>query len=473
MQLPQPPKLAPPRSRPLVLNIAFSFFIALWICLQPYHLVHATEIPVPPEYAPHNEIDQTLPHAPPQAPLIDTNGPAIQERGLEEAGYAPEFTYFDRSLIGRQEAEVVKLENNKNKTGELAPKASSFFVFEKGTGARKREASVLTGPSSNPPGMKNTSGGSVSEDTLEGADLDHEDEFEGTSSQDSLGRRQAAGRNIWISANTCKQPGITAKISENGPPQLSLYVSSSEQKPGPDTPRERLIADPIQFEGGFANFTTQTDEDLFVGVAAPELVPGFEGSWSFEVAASLDGYYHNYLARDYLYMVDTDSDSAVFVTVNLSQSNNTDEFNKIKDNMPFTMYTFSTKNATQHWGLEHSYCGLQNLFNSANNISVNTTFTTKFGGGQPKAQFNVQGLETNAQYTGFLAVGGGDGDLQLPLWAPNNIDVESFSTVRQGGQVFAMWNWTTKAGKYLPTSLLIGLFFYQIHVASYHNTILY
>ncbi|PVI08489.1 hypothetical protein DM02DRAFT_3878 [Periconia macrospinosa] len=436
------------KSRPLPLRLlAFrvtsSFLITLWICLQPQHLVCATEIPVAPEHVQRNEIEQSIPHT---FSPIDAHDPLLQERGTDDDGYVPDFAYFDRSLIGRQEAEVIKLENNKPHTSELAPEKVAFFRFEKGTGASKRDENLSPGSSLDRLETKNTSGRSISEDTVEEKRSDEELLLEETPFENSLDRRQNAARRIWISANTCRQPIVTIPLMSTDPPKLTLYISSSEQRPGPNTPRDQLLTDPADFVKGFANFTTETDGDLFIGVSSPVLTSGWDGSWSFEVAASLDGSFHNFLARDYLYMVDTDSDSALFVTFNLTTSNSTADLDKWKNGNPFTMYAFpaNANSSRAVIGLEHSYCGLKSLFNTTNNISVSTTITTKFGGGRPKAQFNVQGLKMDEEYTGFLAVDGANENLRLPLITDDDGDTEQF-VVRGGGQVFAQWKWRTKA----------------------------
>lgn len=419
-------------------------------------MVHASELPAPPEHAPLNDIEQSVPHVLAPVPPVDIHGSVSLDGAVEDGGYVPDFAYFDRNLIGRQEVELIKLEYNKKQTGELAPEAVSFFRLEKSTRTEKRDGDLPPDSTSN--SDTNTSGRSLEGDTLQENNLELEEASGESSAEILVGKRQAAGKKIWITANTCRQPSLMGLTTESdSPPQLNLYISSSEQRPGPLTSRESLVTDPIPFVKGFANFTTESDGDLFMGVAAPKLPPAWGGSWSFEIAASANGSYHNYLPKDYLYMVDTDSDSALFVTFNLSASNNTEEFEKWRNKMPFSMYAFPTNTSAPAIGLEHSYCGLKSLFttNSTTNISVSTTVTHKFGGGRPKAQFNVQGLKMNETYTGFLAVDGGEEGLKLPLVTQDSDDPEDFFTVQGGGQVFAQWQWRTKSGQSSPLRSLL------------------
>ncbi|KAF1961340.1 hypothetical protein CC80DRAFT_532002 [Byssothecium circinans] len=406
----QLPKLTPLQSRLLASAIATSLVVILWICFQPHHFVYAAEIPVP-DFVQHSEFKQSVPQVQPNAPAIDVHGNII-EQGRSEGGYAPDFAYFDRSLIGRQEVEVGNLTNNQKQSVEISPNTTVFFRFEKGQTSGRTARSVLAEHSS-----ENVSG----------------DVFENEDGEDGgLRKRQAPVRTVWVSVNTCGQPLPSVKLITSPPPQLSLHISTKEQRPEKGKPDTQSF----EFEGGYANFTTNTTSDIYIGVTAPGLTDGWTGSWSFELAASLNGYYHGYdNDSQFMYMIDTDSDSTLFITFNLSTANTAEEVQKWKDNNPFTMFAFPTGNWSDLNGLERSHCGLRKQFDTANKIEVGKDITTQFGGGYPKARFNVQGLKTNGSYTGFLAVDGSDQTMQLP----------SGGTVRGGGLVFRQFNWTTKA----------------------------
>jgi calcium channel MID1 len=256
-----------------------------------------------------------------------------------------------------------------------------------------------------------------------------------------LGVRQANNR-IWISANTCRQPTANGTAKPKDYPQLVMFISTSpnNQKPGLDS-TEGLVTPPagLLFDHGFASFDLQADNDIYIGISAPNLDKDLTGSWSFEIAASLDGSYHSYNGTNpFLYMVDNDSESALFITYNLTESgpnNNTDNTNNWIKNNPFKMYAFLIGNEIPITGMEHSLCALKD-FNKTTNVSVSMSITTKFGGGLPKSQFHVQGLQAGKTYNGFLTVEGGKDVLQLP----------GNGTVRGGGMVFQQFEYTTKAG---------------------------
>jgi calcium channel MID1 len=416
----QLPRHTPLQSRLLASTITASLFVVLWTCFQTLQFAYAAEIAIPPELLPHNELKYSIPQASPDS--IDVRG---ETKGVAEHDglYAPDFTYFDRYLIGRQQEQVRNLTNDKILYTEIVQKATLFFTFEKtqtsGKGTRSVPLELLQDRST-----ENTS----ERDVL--GEVAGEENIEGESLEGGLRKRQS-GRAVWVSANTCSQPTPSNNNGTDSPSQLILHVSTSEQKPtnsSKDTTH-------IPFVGGFANFTTNTTSDLYMGVSASELPDKWTGGWSFEIAASVNGYYHSYNDTEYMHMVDTDSDSTLFVSFPLQNSNKTEDVLKWNNTMPFTFHAYPTGNWSGMIGLERSFCKLRDV---TDGVLVKPDLTQLFDDKRlPKAQFNVQGLKTNQTYTGFLAVTGGTTDM----------DLYNGGTVRGGGQVFKQFNWTTKAGK--------------------------
>lgn len=422
----QLPKLTPLQSRLLASAVATCLLVVIWISFQPHHFVYAAELPIAPEDVQHSQFGQSIPPAPPDGSLISAED-SMGEEGVD-GGYAPDFAYFDRSLIGRQQQEVEKLTNSQAMEMDANPGTTKYFVLEKS----QLRARTLLADSLHARGLENASESGTGQIEV----IREEGEAVEDDMRDELKRRQA-GNTVWISANTCRQPTPDVALITGDVPQLTLYVSTKNTKPGPDSTND-LLTDPISFKEGFANFTLQTTSDVFIGVSAPSLPQGWNGSWHFEVAASVDGYYHSYdNATQFIYLVDTDSESALFITYNLSASNSSDQFDKWSQSpLPFTLYAFPDGTWSPMMGLENSFCGLKEQFNATNNITVSSSVTKKFGLNYPKGQFHVQNLKSNTGYTGFLAVNGSAQDLQLP----------DGGTVRGGGQVFQKFTWTTKAG---------------------------
>lgn len=392
-------------------------------------LVHATDNPAAPTIG---ALEQPVFHAAPVAVAQ-----LQHDDTRSDDGYVPDFDYFDRSLLGRQEPQAPQaevLENNGKKERDINPGQTAYFVL------RGRQRSLTRSDKTILDALEARGTDNATEDPAAEAAAEGQDTSVGNENNE-LKKRQAGNR-IWISANTCKQPnpptnGTTASKNH---PQLVMFVSTSSQnqKPGPDS-LEGLATPPsgILFENGFANFSLQANSDIFIGISAPTLEDGWFGSWHFDVAASFDGPYHSYNGNDpFLFMIDTDSDSALFITYNLSEAGASD-MNKWNQNNPFKMYAFEVDNVTPVTGLERSLCAMQN-FNRTTNITDEVRITDKFGGGLPKAQFHLQGLKANKTYNGFLTVQGGNDVLRLP----------GNTTVRSGGMVFQQFNFTTKAGMY-------------------------
>lgn len=193
---------------------------------------------------------------------------------------------------------------------------------------------------------------------------------------------------------------------------------------------------------GYISFDVNATSDVYIGISAPKLNENWFGSWHFEVAASTHGSYHSYnRTNPFLFMVDTDSESTLFITYNLTDSDSAEAIAKWNNSNPFSMYAFPAGRSPVT-GMENSYCALKQSFNSTNNITVETQITTKFGAGYPKSQFNVHNLNNAETYNGYLVVEGNQDTVDLP----------GVGRVRAGGKVFQQFNWTTKAGRSIQTS---------------------
>jgi calcium channel MID1 len=420
-----PPKLTLARSR--LLTPIFATFLLLGSRIfLPISVASAAEVSAPIELP---ALGQPALHAAPDAPANIRDDDRDNDAS---GGYAPEFGYFDRSLLGRQEPQVSELKNNERTEMDIAQGATAYFVLKRGQsrvvradedalGALEARAAVNMSRDRSDEGV-------IASDNVDESDVSEE-----------LRKRQTGNR-VWISASTCRQPGFTEGQTPKNHPQLVMYVSTSSrnQKPGPDS-TEGLATPPagVLFDNGFASFDLNTTSpDVYIGIGAPNLEDGWFGSWHFEIAASLEGSYYNYTnSTPFLYLIDRDSDSALFITYNLSEPNTTNTTEKWIDNNPFRMYAWPVGDNTNITGMEHSLCALKSL-NNQTDVTVLTTITTKFGGSLPKSQFHVQGLKNGTKYNGFLTVEGSQDVLQLP----------GAGTVRGGGKVFQQFEFMTKFG---------------------------
>ncbi|PSN68506.1 hypothetical protein BS50DRAFT_491187 [Corynespora cassiicola Philippines] len=428
----QLPKLSPLQSRLLASALASCAVVAIWISFQPRAFVYAAEVGFDVQDRQHSQQGDSIPRGDSSfeeaVSLSFLEGrDGMQEEGEEEGGvgYVPGFAYFDRGLVGRQQEDVTRLTGDEKASSRTIPGSVRYFVLERSQlGARDLSEAR---------GAENASGGGMEE--VEEGDNDEGEGLLGEAKE----KRQQRGTRVWISANACRMPEPGSTAATGSAPQMTMYVSTStdNQQPGPGR-ENNLAGEPIPFVGGYANFTLQTDSDVYIGVEAPDAQQGWEGMYEFEIAASTTDFYHGYNSSDpFLWMVDTDSESALFITPNLTMTNDSAAVSRWINatQNPFTMYAFP---ASQTWspmnGLERSICGLRQQFNATMNFTVESFMTTKFGDNRPKAQFHVQGLQNGVTYYGFLAVNGTNEGLELP----------GIGTIRAGGEVFEQFNWTTK-----------------------------
>lgn len=263
-----------------------------------------------------------------------------------------------------------------------------------------------------------------------------------------LDKRQTSGsRTVYISINTCIQPTWNGTRTESSPPpQLTLYVStsSSNTAPGPTVADGEQQVFPL--EGGFANFSLSVDQDLYLAVYAPSLSTNFTGFWNYEVAASIDDYYHraNPGPSPFLLLVDTDTQSALLVTDNLTEQDagSTVYQEWMASGTPFIIFA---QNAADEniIGLEKSFCGLQtapaqimaNIGDPNGTVNpVQMGMITRGLGNKPKQQFFVKQLNGSSTYTGILAMQG-------------NSTAFGPGVVGGGGQVWPSMSFSTKSGK--------------------------
>lgn len=246
------------------------------------------------------------------------------------------------------------------------------------------------------------------------------------------------GASVYISVTTCVQPLLSAtQDSRDGsPPQLQLYISQSgtNQKPGPGVDDQNMIVK--ELDGGYVSAELDADSDVYVGVAAPNN-PRYSGRYNYEVAVSIDSYFHYaFQNASFLFFVDGDTNAALFQTGDLvdgSKVGQDDDWMRI-DPPPFTMFAHSL-NDKSILGVQKSYCGLSNNAQlSKNTKNVETQMTERGVVKTPKEQILAKNLNSSSSYYGFLAMEG-------------NSSSSGKGVVGGGGMVWKAMNFSTKTGK--------------------------
>lgn len=239
---------------------------------------------------------------------------------------------------------------------------------------------------------------------------------------------------VYISLTTCQKPNLKTTDTDSIPelPQLSIHISRSTEKPEPGNDDEHKTS-----EDGYLGLVWETDETVYIGVSAPES-NDYSGSYSYQLAASTDTFFHRVSHEPNLYFVDTDVNSALFTTGNLSLSNRSQEnFNEWMNlqNPPYTIFV-NNLNDTAITGLEQSYCALQqNAQIKGGTSNVETRMTDIGPGNHPKEQLYVKGLNQSSTYMGILAMEG-------------NSNSSGNRVLGGGGEVWQPRKFTTKAGEY-------------------------
>ncbi|KAI0408194.1 stretch-activated Ca2+-permeable channel component-domain-containing protein [Xylaria palmicola] len=315
-----------------------------------------------------------------------------------ELSYEPGFSLFDRSIIGRVSDGATALDTDSPKTANIAPGSTIAYVFEvasvSGRSAHELDTSHELRRSLN-----------VSQDLVQ-----DEGNYEPGSSTD-LVPRQAPSRTLFISANTCNQPGrISPDQTTMDPPQLTLFVSTSSENTSPGPGEDQGTQKTIVFDEGAVMFNTSLDSDVYFSISAPQVSEKYfstELPYNYEVAVSLDGYHHSYddRAQPNLYWVDSDASSALLTTKNL-----TSHSDEVLSAPPYVIFVQNTK-ALDINGVRKSYCGLRSwaqIRPLQDGDSQATMGLRQGGNGNLTMQeFYITGLKANANYTGIIALNTG------------------------------------------------------------------
>lgn len=388
------------------------------------------------------ELDSILPDDHNHERLLD---PFISARGeVEEDGadmiYQAEFEGTGEELHGRQVLMApIGIPNNSAKKYNINQGQTVYFVFSNQS---------LWGPHA-PTGSGSTGLPSVGlsrkwEDGGEGAEQGASNTADGDDEEPSIHKRANATRSVYITLNTCLQPGNAKGDSgpKGAPPQLTMYVGENQTTLGADQPADgqRIMAAGF----GFANLTFDASSDVYIAVTGPKTTE-FEGIYNVEVGASIDAPFHAYSgdAAD-LFFIDSDSNSALLATKNLTlEQSNTDVYKKWM-NLDPPPYVIFANNQNQTWiqGVSRSYCGLESYGQIAGTKEglrtdmVKTSMTNVTLGNYPKQQFYFQGLNASSQYYGILAL-------------PRNATVitsDGGGTPGGGGRIWQSMNFTTQSG---------------------------
>ncbi|KAL2163166.1 hypothetical protein VTH06DRAFT_7002 [Thermothelomyces fergusii] len=321
--------------------------------------------------------------------------------------YEPEFSAFDRSITGRAPEGATPLTNNVPLPMNIEPGSTQVFVFVLPSGSLEEED-----------GRRHELRGEhdVSQTASAGANAAEQanDTFE--DGQD-IGKRKAK-QTVYISANTCDRPlpADPSKTTQDAP-QLTLFVSTSTENQSPGPHADKGSQDVVVFKEGAVMYSFDTDREVYLGVYAPNVSDSFSARlYNVQVAVSMDGYYFSYDDHDDadLIWVDSDSQGALLITHNLTDSTDPKVQAEIMKTQPYVLFAHNKKDRAIN-GLKYSYCGLYTHAqiaatkdDRATTPLVRTSMTKRGPGNLPKQQFFFTNLNSSAEYFGILAEDGLD-----------------------------------------------------------------
>jgi calcium channel MID1 len=359
--------------------------------------------------------------------------PLLRRNDIFQPSYEPDFAAFGRSIIGRAPGEVIApLRNNHIERMNLDFGTSACYLLEEST---------LFGQMSANQELRIRSDG----ENIGG-------------SRPSPWERQDQSKRVYFSANTCLQPHKPG--DSKAPAQLKLLVSQGEGAGCPMGTDGLGDDDWIAFEDGAAMLSVEARGDVYVSVLAPPLEEGYQDVYNFELAASVDDYFHSSdleaesgrVTTNLLWM-DSDSSAALLVTRNLTDDHN--EAQEVMDRgAPYELFV-----ENDEWpvfdGIRRSVCGMRNTAliwankdnNGRQNELVHTTMTLRGAGSLPKQEFYFEGLNATSSYNVVL----------VRMADVSNNTRRDVDQVRGGGIVSAQMQFKTLTGMFQYCSRVIDM----------------
>lgn len=311
--------------------------------------------------------------------------------------YEPTFVGLDRGLLGRATPAGSKnLTFNVPASSSINGNEVQFWTLPFGLGTR-----TLDEPSS----------------------LDHTSQSDGF--HELLKREE---KKLFITLSLCDQPSLrnSSDPRKGAPPTLELYIS----KDGRNTkPSKESFDFAVPMSYGFGNYSFSASDDVYFSVGA-SLSPDFVGNYTYELTASVGGYYALLKPESNTFILDSDSNSTLSASFleDLSLEGSTKWRNGTP---PYSIFVYNQDDPAV-WGLQNSLCGLKKHAQVQGNL---VTGIMKPSVGREMQYFYVQGLNASTNYYSTIAF---DGKFN------NTIN----SGVEAGVTVWNSLNFTTRSGEF-------------------------
>lgn len=201
---------------------------------------------------------------------------------------------------------------------------------------------------------------------------------------------------IFLTGNICSQP---SNVNANDTSLAVYYSFNSSMFQNFELGQMQL------FHNGYfqaladvpITLTDNQNSILYIAVRAPQNID-ITSTWMYEIGVSQNDLVFQWDDRSWATLVDTDEDSALIVTGNLTSDGDYEDFNI--SNSRFSLYIYSEEYRHYFDSLNSSWCAIRNGPALLDPSKLETSFTTRSGGLQQ--QFHVTGLNSSTRYIAYL-----------------------------------------------------------------------
>ncbi|KAL2866308.1 MID1 family protein [Aspergillus lucknowensis] len=258
-----------------------------------------------------------------------------------------------------------------------------------------------------------------------------------TSDTPETSTAKRATSTVYVSLTICSKPILNESVSgaTQDLPQLAVYVSTSDslREPGPDKDSKDQTVH--HSEEGYMSAMVPTESGVYIGVAAPNSGK-FSGSYSYQLAASTDDFFHKFADHSTLLtLVDADSEAALLTTEAPADRILTeDQLKQWRNSTGVYNIFINNANNSPVAGMSRSYCALEQHSQVGTGDGVEASMSTrKRTNNELQQQFYITGLNRSSTYNGVLAMSGNSSD--------------SGNGVGGGGMVWRPEPFTTKSDR--------------------------
>ncbi|CAK9441654.1 uncharacterized protein LODBEIA_P55220 [Lodderomyces beijingensis] len=167
----------------------------------------------------------------------------------------------------------------------------------------------------------------------------------------------------------------------------------------------------------------EDEKILYIAVRAPQNT-NVTASWTYQIGVSQNDLVFQWDDRSFGSVVDTDDNSALIVTSNLTAyAGDWDSLNA--SDSKYFLYLYSYENKDYFAGMNNSWCAVRNGPALMGPGSIQNTYTTRNGGIQQ--QFMIQGLNESTRYVAYIVADFQGKDFGGALYHPFEFETMSNS----------------------------------------------